>query len=85
MMSNTYHYSLCIILLIFEDLKGFVRTRKITKFLVHIVTICEKVLGAYRVDTVIMVLCTRYQGESDLLDVTHPNNASKTMQKLAIN
>ena len=52
MMSNTYHYSLCIILLIFGDLKGFVRTRIITKFLAHIVTICAKGLGAYRVDTV---------------------------------
>ena len=51
-MSNTYHYSLCIILLIFGDLKGFVRTRIITKFLAHIVTICAKGLGAYRVDTV---------------------------------
>ena len=39
MMSNTYHYSLCIILLIFGDLKGCVRTRIITKSLAHIVTI----------------------------------------------
>lgn len=53
-MSNTYHYSLCIILLIVEGLKGLVRTRIITKSLVHIVTICAKDLGAYRVDTVIM-------------------------------
>ena len=52
MMSNTYHYSLYIILLIFGDLKGCVRTRIITKSLVHIVTICAKDLGAYRVDTV---------------------------------
>ena len=52
MMSNTYHYSLYIILLIFGDLKGCVRTRIITKSLAHIVTLCAKDLSAYRVDTV---------------------------------
>ena len=52
MMSNTYHYNLYIILLIFGDLKGCVRTRIITKSLAHIVTLCAKDLSAYRVDTV---------------------------------
>ena len=55
MMSNTYHYSLYIILLIFGDLKGCVRTRIITKSLTHIVTLCAKDLSAYRVDTVFML------------------------------
>ena len=32
MMSNTYHYSLCIILLIFKDLKGFHLYAHLTQF-----------------------------------------------------
>ena len=68
-MSNTYHYSLWNILLIFEDLKGFVRTRIITKSLAHIVTICAKGLAVYHVDTVIKVVTsgTRYKIQDILL------------------
>ena len=33
MMSNTYHYSLCIILLIFGDLKGFCEDKNNHKIL----------------------------------------------------
>ena len=68
-MSNTYHYSLCIILLNFGDLKGFVRTRIISKSLAHIVTICAKGLSAYHVDTVILLRTLVEVCQGDILMV----------------